>query len=101
MLITEYRIPFPASVDEYKVGMYYLIHESTSSEAHKNAGDYAVEIVRNERFFDNAHGLESGMYTEKVFHVRNYLPRYIRPFVPDEKAIIVEKVRSLESERSE
>lgn len=89
--VVEYRIPFPSTVDEYLVGMMYMIARASSEEDRRSGGNKAVDLIRHERFTENEHGLECGIYTEKVFHIRRFLPRFLRPLVPAESAKVVEK----------
>lgn len=91
MLITEYRIPFPATVNEYRVGMLYMIARASAEEARRAGGNGAVEVLRNERYVANEHGLEAGIYTEKVYHIEKFLPRFLRMLVPSSKAKVIEK----------
>lgn len=89
--VVEYRIPFPATVDEYLVGMMYMIARASSEELRRSGGNGAVDFLRHERFTKNDHGLDCGIYTEKVYHIRKFLPRFLRPLVPAESAKVVEK----------
>lgn len=89
--VVEYRIPFPSTVDEYLIGMMYMIARASSEEVRRSGGSGAVDLVRHERFTKNEHGLGSGIYTEKVFHIRKFLPRFLRPLIPAESAKVVEK----------
>lgn len=92
MLIKEYRIPFPATLDEYRVGMLYMISRATDEENKRTKGKKAVEVVKRERYYDSARGIH-GVYTEKVCHVRNFLPAFIKAFVPERSCVLIEKVR--------
>jgi hypothetical protein len=94
MIVTEYRIPFPATVEEYRVGMLYMIARASAEEARRAGNKVGVEVLRNEPYGLNEHGLPPGIYTEKVFHIRNLLPRFLRAFVPPSSAQVVEKVSS-------
>lgn len=89
--VVEYRIPFPSTVDEYLIGMMYMIARASSEEVRRSGGSGAVDLVRHERFTKNEHGLSCGIYTEKVFHIRKFLPRFLRPLIPVESAKVVEK----------
>lgn len=91
MLLTEYRIPFPSTVDEYRIGMMYMIARATTEELRRGDGRRAVELLTLEKYTENDHGLEPGIYSEKVFHIENFLPRFLRPFVPSSKAKLIEK----------
>lgn len=89
--LVEYRIPFPATVDEYLIGMMYMIARASKEETRRAGGSGAVDIVKHERFVHNDHGLGCGIYTEKTLHIRKFLPRFLRPLVPGDSAKVVEK----------
>lgn len=89
--VVEYRIPFPCTVDEYLIGMMYMIARASREEVRRSGGNGPVDLLRHERFTKNEHGLGPGIYTEKVFHIRSFLPRFLRPLVPAESAKVVEK----------
>lgn len=91
MMVTEYRIPFPSTVDEYRIGMMYMIARATAEELRRGDGSGAVELVTLEKYSENAYGLKPGIYSEKVFHIEKFLPRFLRPFVPTSKAKLIEK----------
>ncbi len=39
MLIKEYRIPLPLTLDEYRVAQIYMIDKKSRTESHKQSGD--------------------------------------------------------------
>lgn len=89
MLIKEYRIPLPLSVEEYRVAQLYMIavsiiircfgrvfmicflFQKKSSEETQGAGS-GVEILINEPYDDGPGGV--GQYTHKIYHVGHHLP---------------------------
>lgn len=71
--------------------MLYAVARATDEENRKKKGKTAIEVVKRERYFDHERGIH-GIYTEKVFHIRNLLPRFIKVFVPESKSILIEKV---------
>lgn len=91
MRITEYRIPFPATVQEYRVGMLYMIARASEEEARRAGGRGAVEVVRNEMYTHNDHGLDAGVYTEKIYHMERFVPKFVRALVPSTKCKVIEK----------
>ncbi|CAN8071024.1 unnamed protein product [Agarophyton chilense] len=90
MLIREYRIPFPATLEEYRIGMLYMISRATEEENRRSKGQKPVHLVTRQRFVDHQRGV-SGVYTEKHVHVRNFLPSFIKIFIPEQKCILVER----------
>jgi hypothetical protein len=77
MLIKEYRILFPMSVEEYKIGQLYMIQKMSRLESEIDGG---VEIITNEPYDDGPGG--SGQYTFKIYHIGNKIPSWIRNVLP-------------------
>ncbi|XP_059423561.1 cytoplasmic phosphatidylinositol transfer protein 1-like [Carassius carassius] len=77
MLMKEYRICMPLTVDEYKIGQLYMISKHSSEQS---GGGEGVEVVRNEPCTDPKHG--AGQITEKRIYLNSKLPTWIRKFVP-------------------
>ncbi|XP_035261615.1 cytoplasmic phosphatidylinositol transfer protein 1-like [Anguilla rostrata] len=77
MLLKEYRICMPLSVEEYRIGQLYTISKHSHEESDKGEG---VEVVRNEPHVDPVHG--EGQFTEKRVHLSSKLPSWARAVVP-------------------
>eukprot|EP00058_Branchiostoma_floridae_P009867 XP_002595355.1 hypothetical protein BRAFLDRAFT_57486 [Branchiostoma floridae] len=77
MLMKEYRICMPLTVEEYRIGQLYMIAKHSQEQSMKGEG---VEVVRNEPCEDEEHG--RGRYTEKRIHLSSRLPSWIRAVVP-------------------
>ncbi|XP_050987450.1 cytoplasmic phosphatidylinositol transfer protein 1b [Labeo rohita] len=77
MLMKEYRICMPLTVDEYRIGQLYMISKHSSEQSEGGEG---VEVVRNEPCTDPKHG--AGQITEKRIYLNSKLPAWIRKFVP-------------------
>jgi len=77
MLIKEYRICMPITVEEYKIGQLYMIAKHSHEESQKGEG---VEVVENRPHEDPVHG--KGQYTEKRIYISSKLPSWIRSMVP-------------------
>jgi len=77
MLIKEYRICMPITVEEYKIGQLYMIAKHSHEESKKGEG---VEVVENRPHEDPEHG--SGQYTEKRIYISSKLPSWIKSYVP-------------------
>lgn len=88
MLIKEYRIPLPLTVEDYKIAQLYMIAVSVkystfhlslliwilkkkSKEESQGTGS-GVEILKNEPYVEGPGG--SGQYTYKIYHVGHHLP---------------------------
>jgi len=77
MILKEYRIAMPLSVEEYHIGQLYMIAKHSSEESKHGEG---VEVVENCPIDDADHG--KGQYTEKKIHLSSRLPSWIRSMVP-------------------
>ncbi|XP_055684260.1 protein retinal degeneration B isoform X2 [Lutzomyia longipalpis] len=86
MLIKEYRIPLPLTVEEYRIAQLYMIAKKSRDES-SGAGS-GVEIIVNEPYVDGPGG--SGQYTRKIYHVGSHLPGWIKGLLP-KNALIVEE----------
>ncbi|KAM9852505.1 cytoplasmic phosphatidylinositol transfer protein 1b isoform 3-T3 [Aulostomus maculatus] len=77
MLMKEYRICMPLTVDEYKIGQLYMISKHSSEQS---GGGEGVEVVRNEPDSHPQHG--PGQVTEKRIYLSSKLPSWAKAFVP-------------------
>jgi len=89
MLICEYQIPMPVTVEEYGIGLLYMVAKSSMEDSGAASGT-GVEFVKNEPYTDNEHQLPPGQFTEKVYFVRSYLPRFLAALLPESASSIVE-----------
>ena len=82
MLITEFRITMPMTVEEYQVGMLYGVAKASLEET---GGGEGVEVLQNEPFEDvpllNGKYKE-GQYTNKVYHLESKVPSIIKYIAP-------------------
>ncbi|KAJ8934898.1 hypothetical protein NQ318_002652 [Aromia moschata] len=78
MLIKEYRIPLPFTVEEYKIAQLYMIAKKSREES-SGAGS-GVEILVNEPYWDGPGG--QGQYTRKIYHIGSRLPGWIKGILP-------------------
>lgn len=82
MLIKEYRVVLPLSVDEYQVGQLYSVAEASKNET---GGGEGIEVIKNEPF-DNYPLLgdkyKKGQYTYKIYHLQSKVPAFIRILAP-------------------
>ncbi|XP_050022693.1 protein retinal degeneration B [Dermacentor andersoni] len=86
MLLKEYRIPLPLSVEEYRVAQLYMIAKKSREES-KGVGS-GVEIMVNEPYTDGPGG--SGQYTHKIYHIGSHLPGWFKALLP-KSALTVEE----------
>ncbi|XP_055846678.1 protein retinal degeneration B isoform X7 [Episyrphus balteatus] len=87
MLIKEYRIPLPLTVDEYRIAQLYMIAKKSREESHGEGS--GVEIIINEPYEDGPGG-KGGQYTKKIYHVGSHLPGWIKSLLP-KSALTVEE----------
>ncbi|XP_048507516.1 protein retinal degeneration B isoform X3 [Athalia rosae] len=78
MLIKEYRIPLPLTVEEYRIAQLYMIAKKSREES-KGVGS-GVEILVNEPYTDGPGG--NGQYTRKIYHVGSHLPAWFKSLLP-------------------
>ncbi|XP_011863209.1 PREDICTED: protein retinal degeneration B isoform X5 [Vollenhovia emeryi] len=105
MLIKEYRIPLPLTVEEYRIAQLYMIaviiainrphrekgewrFKKKSREESKGAGS-GVEIIENEPYSNGPGG--NGQYTHKIYHVGSHLPSWFKSLLPKSALIVKEE----------
>ncbi|OPJ88516.1 cytoplasmic phosphatidylinositol transfer protein 1 isoform A [Patagioenas fasciata monilis] len=77
MLMKEYRICMPLTVEEYRIGQLYMISKHSHEQSDRGEG---VEVVQNEPYEDPDHG--NGQLTEKRVYLNSKLPSWARAVVP-------------------
>uniref|UniRef100_A0A3P8R298 DDHD domain-containing protein n=1 Tax=Astatotilapia calliptera TaxID=8154 RepID=A0A3P8R298_ASTCA len=78
MLIKEYRIPMPMSVEEYRIAQLYMIQKKSREESCGEGS--GVEILENKPYTDGPGGI--GQYTHKVYHIGMHIPSWFRSILP-------------------
>ncbi|XP_074640171.1 protein retinal degeneration B-like [Tubulanus polymorphus] len=78
MLVKEYRIGLPMTVDEYRIAQLYMIQKKSREES-SGAGS-GVEILVNEPYKDGPGG--DGQYTYKIYHIGSHLPGWLKAILP-------------------
>uniref|UniRef100_A0A8C7E0E5 Phosphatidylinositol transfer protein membrane associated 2 n=1 Tax=Naja naja TaxID=35670 RepID=A0A8C7E0E5_NAJNA len=78
MLIKEYRIPLPMSVEEYRIAQLYMIQKKSREETCGEGS--GVEILENRPYIDGPGG--DGQYTHKVYHIGMHIPSWFRSILP-------------------
>ncbi|KAM8713090.1 hypothetical protein ACLKA7_013412 [Drosophila subpalustris] len=77
VLIKEYRVCMPLTVEEYKIGQLYMIARHSLEQSDEGEG---VEVMENKPCEDPVHG--KGQYTEKRIHLSSRLPYWIQAICP-------------------
>eukprot|EP00695_Tsukubamonas_globosa_P000893 TRINITY_DN1832_c0_g1_i1.p1 TRINITY_DN1832_c0_g1~~TRINITY_DN1832_c0_g1_i1.p1 ORF type:complete len:280 (-),score=104.37 TRINITY_DN1832_c0_g1_i1:169-1008(-) len=72
VIIREYRVVLPLTVEEYHVGQLYAVAKASARESTSSDG---VEILKNEPY-ENEQG--KGQYTHKIYHIASRLPPAIK-----------------------
>ena len=93
MLIKEYRIPLPLTVDEYRIAQLYMIAKKSKQESKGADSGSGVEILVNEPYSDGpgAGGSNTGQYTHKVYHIGSHLPGWFKSLLPASALTVEEK----------
>lgn len=82
MLIKEFRVVLPLTVEEYQIGQLFSVAEASKNET---GGGEGVEIVKNEPFDDPeilGSQYPSGQYTFKIYHFKSKIPKLINMILP-------------------
>lgn len=86
MLIKEYRIPMPVTVEEYQIGQLYAVAEASKNET---GGGDGVEVRKNEPFQNAQYG--KGQYTYKLYHLTHKVPKVIAMIAPKGSLVLHEE----------
>lgn len=82
MLIKEYRVTLPLTVEEYQVAQLYSVAEASKNET---GGGEGIEVLKNEPFDDHpllGGKYSKGQYTYKIYHLASKVPAFIRLLAP-------------------
>ena len=79
MLIKEYRILLPLNVEEFRIGLLYMLLKKSRTESHGDGN--GIEILKNEPYSGEE---GTGQYTLKILHVGNHMPKWFRDMAPED-----------------
>ncbi|XP_046463780.1 phosphatidylinositol transfer protein beta isoform-like isoform X2 [Daphnia pulex] len=81
MLIKEFRIPMPLSVEEYQYGQLYAF---SVESLNNTGGGEGIEVLRSEPFKDVLlnNKRHSGQYTYKIYHMGSKAPGFMKHLMP-------------------
>ncbi|XP_019740819.1 phosphatidylinositol transfer protein beta isoform isoform X3 [Hippocampus comes] len=85
VLIKEYRVVLPCSVEEYQVGQLFSVAEASKNET---GGGEGIEVLKNEPYEE--HG-EKGQYTHKIYRLKSKVPAFIQLLAPESAFVFHEK----------
>ncbi|CAM6091873.1 unnamed protein product [Calypogeia fissa] len=87
VLVYEYRIPLPFTMEEYEIAQLYMVARFSASESSGDSGD-GVEILKNEPFEEKD---RKGQYTHKIYHLASKLPSWMVSLLPKNALILEEE----------
>lgn len=100
MVLNEYRITLPLSVEEFQVAQLYMVVKASNEGTGDGEG---VEWLKNEPF-DNTDGhmglaekcglpvpKRKGQYTLKVYHLASHIPSIVAAMLPATAMVLVEE----------
>lgn len=82
MIVKEYRVTLPMTVEEYQVAQLFSVAEASKDNT---GGGEGIEVLKNEPFedFPLLDGMYSkGQYTHKIYHIASKVPGFIRLLLP-------------------
>uniref|UniRef100_A0A2D4G2Y0 Phosphatidylinositol transfer protein beta isoform n=1 Tax=Micrurus corallinus TaxID=54390 RepID=A0A2D4G2Y0_MICCO len=85
VLIKEFRVVLPCSVQEYQVGQLYSVAEASKNET---GGGEGIQVLTNEPYEKDG---EKGQYTHKIYHLKSKVPGFVRMFAPEGSLVFHEK----------
>ncbi|XP_027133372.1 phosphatidylinositol transfer protein beta isoform isoform X1 [Larimichthys crocea] len=85
VLIKEYRVVLPCSVEEYQVGQLFSVAEASKNET---GGGEGIEVLKNEPYEKDG---EKGQYTHKIYHLASKVPLFVKVFAPEGSLVFHEK----------
>ncbi|KAL7392423.1 hypothetical protein ABVT39_024462 [Epinephelus coioides] len=85
VLIKEYRVVLPCSVEEYQVGQLFSVAEASKNET---GGGEGIEVLKNEPYENEG---EKGQYTHKIYHLKSKVPTFVKMIAPEGSLIFHEK----------
>ncbi|XP_030649579.1 phosphatidylinositol transfer protein, beta, like isoform X2 [Chanos chanos] len=85
VLVKEYQVVLPCSVEEYQVGQLYSVAEASKNNT---GGGEGIEVLRNEPYEKDG---EKGQYTHKIYHIHSKVPTFIQMFAPEGALVFHEK----------
>eukprot|EP00188_Purpureofilum_apyrenoidigerum_P006291 Plantae.Rhodophyta-Purpureofilum_apyrenoidigerum.ctg950.p1 GENE.Plantae.Rhodophyta-Purpureofilum_apyrenoidigerum.ctg950~~Plantae.Rhodophyta-Purpureofilum_apyrenoidigerum.ctg950.p1 ORF type:complete len:261 (-),score=59.51 Plantae.Rhodophyta-Purpureofilum_apyrenoidigerum.ctg950:353-1135(-) len=89
MIVREYRLILPFTIEEYRIGQLYMVAKASQEET-GNASGEGIEIAKNEPYTQNEHGLPPGQFTEKRMYLKSRMPSFIRALVPEAAMVLTE-----------
>ena len=86
MLIREFRIVMPLSVEEFRRGQRYTIVRAERDAVEEGVG---IMLVVSEHCQHDKYG--DGVHQIKRFYLNSYLPSWVQPFIPSQSFYVLEE----------
>ncbi|XP_028914579.1 phosphatidylinositol transfer protein beta isoform-like isoform X2 [Ornithorhynchus anatinus] len=86
VLIKEFRVLLPCSVEEYQVGQLYSVAQTSKDNT---GGGEGIEVLTNQPY-EGGPG-ERGQFTHKIYHLQSKVPGFVRLFAPEGSLVFHEK----------
>lgn len=77
MLIKEYRVVLPFTTEEYHIAQLYMVAKVSRQETGNGEG---ITVLENKPYEDEDG--TKGQYTNKIMHLANRVPRWMKPILP-------------------
>jgi len=87
VIVKEFRIPLPISVEEYKLAQRYCTARASKEVT---SGKDGVEVLETHTYTDEKTG-DTGLYTYKIYHLEGYVPGWLRAIIPSSALELHEK----------
>ncbi|XP_048424883.1 phosphatidylinositol transfer protein 2-like isoform X2 [Pyrus x bretschneideri] len=86
VLMKEFRIVMPMSLEEYQVAQTYMVMKMQEQNTNSTEG---VEIVESKSFEDDVFG--KGHYSSKIYRLQSKAPSWLTTFAPADALIMQEE----------
>jgi len=85
VMIREFRIPMPFTLDEYKLGQRYSVARASNENTTSSEG---IEVLENKPYDhiepnDPEKKVSQGTYTKKIYHLKSLIPGWLATIVPN------------------
>ena len=94
MIIKEFRVTLPMTVEEYQVAQLYSVAEASKNET---GGGEGVEVRENRPYTGHAllgDQFTEGQYTHKIYHLASKVPQFVRMIAPEGSLEVEEKAHN-------
>ncbi|KAF3943428.1 hypothetical protein CMV_030015 [Castanea mollissima] len=86
VLIKEFRIVMPISLEEYEIAQSYMVLKMQQENTTSTEG---IEVLENRPFENDAFG--KGQYTSKVYRLQSKAPSWLKKIAPAQSLVMQEE----------